>query len=217
MQVSKLQPSDPYMYPLKLHAGFTKNGHHLSHLQKLQQRLQTEKPGPWTKKASPWIWRLKLNVTIMYGPATMGNKCSAIFVTLKPVSWATCSVSVDIGIRRQSYRFENTDLPFEAVKDGVLSSFPHNAEYLTLTEEPSPFLLQHLSMGRLVKEVRKKAEVSVALPGSLGLGNTFPWDLHSSKNTNTQQRQCCDFTVFWELEAVGFPMKLRKQSLFFLQ
>lgn len=175
MQVSKLQPSDPYLYPLKLHAGFTKNGHHLGHQQKLQQRLQTEKPGPWTKKASPWIWQLKLNVTIMYGPVTMGNKSSAVFVTLKSVSWATCFVSVDTGIRRQSCRFENTDLPSEVVKDGVLSSPHHNGGYLTLTEEPSPFLLQHLSMGRLVKEVRKKL-VSAALPGSLALGNTFPWD-----------------------------------------
>lgn len=41
--MSKLQASDPYMYPLKLHAGFTKKW---TYQQKLQQRLQTEKPGP---------------------------------------------------------------------------------------------------------------------------------------------------------------------------
>lgn len=64
-------------------------------------------------------------------------------------------VSVDTGIRRQSYRFKNTDLPFEVVKDGVLS-FHRKGRYLIPTKEASPFLLQHQNTGRLVKEVRKK-------------------------------------------------------------
>lgn len=153
----------------------------------------------------------------MFGPVTMGNKSSTIFVSLKSASRATCFVSLDTEIRRQSYRFENTDLPFGFVQDGVLSSPHHKAGYWMLTKEASPFLLQHQSMGRLMKEVRKKLKFLLLFQVPLQQGNSLPWDLNSSKNTNTQQRQCRAFTVFWELESVGFPMKLRKQGVFFLQ